>query len=55
MRRAYRWSSYAGEAAAGRPLDEKAIAVAISDEAVLLAPGPGGRTTFEARVATTAR
>ena len=36
----YRWSSYAGEAAAGRPLDETAIAVAISDEAVLLAPEP---------------
>jgi hypothetical protein len=36
-----RWSSYAGEAAAGRPLDERAIAVAVSDEAVLLAREPG--------------
>jgi hypothetical protein len=36
-----RWSSYAGEAAAGRPLDENAIAAAVSDEAVLLAPQPG--------------
>lgn len=35
-----RWSSYAGEAAADRPLDEKAIAVAVADEAVLLAPEP---------------
>jgi hypothetical protein len=37
----FRWASYAGETSAGRPLDENAIAVAVSDEAVLLAPQPG--------------
>jgi hypothetical protein len=44
----FRWSSYAGEAAAGRPLDENAIADAVSDEAVLLAPQPGDEPPLKA-------
>jgi hypothetical protein len=43
-----RWSSYASEAAADRPLDEEAISAAISDEAVLLAPEPADRPPSKA-------
>ena len=43
----YRWASYAGEAAAGRPLDEQAIALAVSEEAVLLAAEPEDEPPFK--------